>query len=71
MAANDLLVQWKETLEALGHKPRLEADGTLWIDYDRLDYHMDTECQVCHEHWCIYCIDLGNNSDLVEPCEEA
>lgn len=59
----------KELLEAVGHIPKLNTDGTLWLDYDRLDYHIDAVCTTCYESWCIYCIDLENNSDLIEPCE--
>lgn len=60
--------RWKEVLELAGHKPRLEEDGKLWIDYDSLSWHLDVECLACHERWCIYCIDIEDSSDLIEPC---
>lgn len=69
MASNEILQSWKQVLIAAGHTPRLEGDGTLWLDYDRADYHMDTICTACHERWCIYCVDIESNADLIEPCE--
>lgn len=67
---HELRKLWTEVLVATGHKPRLDDDSLIHLDYDRLDYHIGISCEQCYDVWCIYCIDIERNADLIEQCEQ-
>lgn len=64
----ELEQEWKEVLEAAGHKPYLMTDGQLDTGAYENAYHNGPQCTVCYKCWCMWCINLPENADLIEPC---